>query len=452
MTGRVIALLCWVFAGVAWSQAAPLDADERRAVVESAGALMVSSYVYPERGVAAKAAIDEALKAGAYASMVEPEAFARRLTDDLRSVTHDLHLRVFVAGEGGPPPPARGPGPRTRAGFAQVDRLKGHIGYIRLMGFPKLRSFAPIADQAMADLAGTEALIIDLRDNGGGDPESVAYLCSFFFDPKVPRHVNDLIDRKPGTSDYTTHEFWTRPVPTAYLRKPVVLLTSGRTFSGGEEFAYDLKVMNRARLIGETTGGGANPGGTQPLNARFGMFVPDGRAENPVTRTSWEGTGVQPHVAVKAPQAFKVAMLEVLGERRDASSRALHARVAHGSSEDALIEARLLKFRSTPQSGSEAALRQMLAGIARGEPDYTRMTEDLTGLVKSALPGLRDQLGALGAVRSVRFNHVDDGDLDLFDVEFANGSAQCGLLLTPEGKVDVAWWRPLSAETPRVKP
>ena len=150
-----------------------------------------------------------------------------------------------------------------------------------------------------------------------------------------------------------------------------------------------------------------------------------------------------PHVGVKAPDAFKAAMLEVLGQRRDASSRALHARVSHGLSESALIEARLLKFRTTPRMGSEAALRQMLAGIAGGEPDYSHMTDELAAMVKSALRGLRDQLGALGEVQSVTFNHVDDGDLDLFDVLFAHGAAQCGLLLTPDGKVDVAWWNPV---------
>jgi hypothetical protein len=432
-----VVLLLLLCSGHAWGQVTPLNADEKTALIAKVGELMVNDYVYPELGAAAKARIDEALKSGAYATIVEPDAFATRLTEDLRSVTHDKHLHVYTEGTSRLPPDARG-------GFARVDRLQGRVGFIKLTSFPRLQVFAPMADQAMADLADTEALIIDLSDNGGGNPESVSYFCSFFFDPQVRRHVNDLIDRKPGTAEFTTTEYWTRPVRSAYLKKPVYLLTCQRTFSGGEEFAYDLKVMNRARVVGATTGGGANPGSTQPLNAGFGIFLPGGRARNPVTQTSWEGVGVVPHVAVDDSAAFKVALLEILAERGDAPSRALRNRLTGRVQEDAVVKARLLKFRTTPQAGSEAALRQMLASISRGEPDYEIMTPGLASLVKSQLPVLREQLGALGAVQSVTFRRVDDADLDIFDVALAQGSILCGLLLTADGKVDVAWWQPVN--------
>ena len=128
-------------------------------------------------------------------------------------------MRVFTAF--GERAPSRVPPPASNAGFARVDRLKGNIGYIKLLGFPPPGPFNLAADQAMADLFSTHALIIDMRDNGGGNPDSVAYLCSFFFDPKTPVHINNLIYRKPGTNEFTTTEFWTKSVTTLTLRSTI---------------------------------------------------------------------------------------------------------------------------------------------------------------------------------------------------------------------------------------
>jgi tetratricopeptide (TPR) repeat protein len=91
---------------------------------------------------------------------------------------------------------------------------------------------------------------------------------------------------------------------------PVYVLTSNYTFSGAEEFAYNLKTRERATIIGETTGGGANPGGMNPITEKLGMFIPTGRAINPITGTNWEGTGVEPHILVAADSALEVALTE----------------------------------------------------------------------------------------------------------------------------------------------
>ena len=61
---------------------------------------------------------------------------------------------------------------------------------------------------------------------------------------------------------------------------PVYVLTSNKTFSAAEEFTYNLKNLKRATIIGETTGGGAHPGGVMPVAERFNMFVPTGRASH----------------------------------------------------------------------------------------------------------------------------------------------------------------------------
>ena len=207
-------------------------------MVEKADVLLTANYIFPDRAADAKAKIDAALAAGDYDSITAPEAFAEKLTSDLQSVTHDKHVRVF------PPPaprpaagattaPARAP-QRVYAGFSRVDRLKGNIGYIKLLNFPDSAGpFGQTANQAITDLAGSNALIIDMRDNGGGSPDGIAYLCSFFFDPKTPVHINGFVNRKSGTNEFSTEESYMRPVPVSYLGKPVYLLTSKRTFSGG---------------------------------------------------------------------------------------------------------------------------------------------------------------------------------------------------------------------------
>jgi hypothetical protein len=253
---------------------APLTEEGRREVVTKAAAALEEGYVYPDLGLKAAAAIRKKLDDGAYASIADKSAFANRLTEDLQAVTHDRHMRV--RDPEGPPPPGMPPGPppRSRGGFIRVERLKGNIGYIDLAGFPPPGIFGDAADAAMQAVAGTDALIIDMRRNGGGSPAAVSYLCSFFFDPVRPTHLNDLIWRERGTEIFRTETFSTVDVPSHYLGKPVILITSHFTFSGGEEFTNDLKVQKRAIVVGETTGGGANPGGAQPVGAGLFLFVP----------------------------------------------------------------------------------------------------------------------------------------------------------------------------------
>jgi C-terminal processing protease CtpA/Prc len=155
----------------------------------------------------------------------------------------------------------------------------------------------------MTFLSNSDALILDLRRNGGGDPEAIRVLLSYFFDKRT--HLNDIYFRDGNR----TIESWTSAkVPgKKYLNKDVYVLTSKRTGSGGEECAYDLQCLHRATLIGTSTWGGANPGGVFRLTDHFSAFIPGGRAINPYTKKNWEGTGVTPDITVDADKALAVA-------------------------------------------------------------------------------------------------------------------------------------------------
>ena len=137
----------------------------------------------------------------------------------------------------------------------------------------------------------------------------VALICSYLFGDK-PVHLNDLYWRKGDR----TEEFWTKPAVAGrkYGTKDVYILTSNRTFSGAEEFSYNMKNLKRATLIGETTGGGAHPGSFVRLSEHFGAFIPSGRAISPITKTNWEGTGVEPDIKVPKEQALKTAYIMAL--------------------------------------------------------------------------------------------------------------------------------------------
>src|SRR5688572_15346174 len=288
---------------------ATLDKANQRAVVDAAARMLRERYVFPDIAEQAAHAIESALAAGNYDALDQRGAFAQRLTEDLRAVAKDKHLRVTAPGAPSAPAAAPPTAPlRAEGGVTRADILAGNVGYIEVIGFPAPSAFNGPVDRAMAALQKTRALIVDVRRNGGGSPVSVAHLVSYFLRSGERVHINTFISRNPGTKTFREQDFWSETTPFSYAGKPVLVLTSGRTFSGGEEFAYDMQVMKLAEVVGDTTGGGANPGGTVPLAAGLTMFVPNGRARNPITGTNWEGVGVKPDMAVPSAQALKAAL------------------------------------------------------------------------------------------------------------------------------------------------
>lgn len=323
-----LTVLCLLgFSGATLSFAQPeqpdltIDAATRTQVIDTIIKRLNDSYVFPEVAKKMEQSIRERVDKKEYDQITSAKEFATRLTNDLQAVSKDLHLRVRYSYQSIPERgPRREPTAEEREqrkreltwmnhGFGKVERLRGNIGYLEFFNFLDAELGADTVAAAMNFINGTDALIIDMRNNGGGNPAMVALVCSYLFGPE-PVHLNDLYWREGNR----TEEFWTRKDLSGkrYLNKDVYVLTSKQTFSGAEEFTYNLKNLKRATIVGETTGGGAHPGGGFRLNEHFGMFVPTGRAINPITKTNWEGTGVTPDVSVPADQALLVARLMAL--------------------------------------------------------------------------------------------------------------------------------------------
>ncbi|MFN0087438.1 MAG: serine hydrolase [Blastocatellia bacterium] len=298
-----------------------VSAQSRASVIEGAIRLLNENYVFPETAKKMEQAIRERAARGEYDAITDPAAFARALGDHLLEICKDKHLRVVFRPEGIPPRNENGePSPEEREreraqmaarnfGFEKLERLSGNIGYIDLRNFLPAEFGGETVAAAMTFLAGTDALIFDLRQNGGGSPGMVALISSYLFDKRT--HLNDLYHRPRNT----TEEFWTKEdVPGRRYggAKPVYVLTSRRTFSAGEEFTYNLKNLKRATIIGETTGGGAHPVRFHRIDDHFGIGVPFARAVNPISKTNWEGTGVAPDTDAPAAQALKVAHLAAI--------------------------------------------------------------------------------------------------------------------------------------------
>jgi hypothetical protein len=303
-----------------------VDALTRERVIAGAIAKLNQIYVFPDTAKKMEQALRAHQKKGEYDAVTRGDEFAALLTTHLRVVSHDKHLSIAFS-------PVKLPdftaAPKARqtednrkrdehinCAFTKVEILNGNIGYVKLGGFGPTDSCAPTVSAAMNFVANADAVIFDMRGPGGGEALTVVFLESYLFDQ--PTHVNDIWTR----STDTTRQFWTQSqVPGKRVgTAPVFVLTSSRTFSAGEEFAYDLQAQKRATIVGETTGGGANPFRPEKIDDRFTLLVPFGRAINPITKTNWEGAGVEPDV--KVPEADALATAQKLAAEKIASMQA----------------------------------------------------------------------------------------------------------------------------------
>lgn len=260
-------------------------------------------------------ALRRRLDAGAYVDAATPEALATQLTRDLFAASQDKHLAVTVVRR--PAEPAGSPAPanerqedvrRSNGGVQRVEILSGNVGYLNLTAFWRAEEAGDAIAEAMRLLRHADALIVDMRQNSGGSPETVTLLIGYLFDEGgLP-----LFDVVPRSGTRATFVTPTPAPPERDGRRPIYVLTAARTFSAGEGFAFLLQERKRAEVIGERTAGAANPGRPYPVGARFEVTIPNGQVRSAVGGGNWEGRGVTPDVAVPESDALRTAHTRAL--------------------------------------------------------------------------------------------------------------------------------------------
>ena len=300
---------------------APVDHKTQGEIIDSIAASLNQIYVFPEVAKKMVQLMKKQYQSHAYDSLTDLQRFTQQLTVDMRSISKDKHLaaRFIPAGQmasmwqdslsAEDKQKVDLELARQNYGLFKVELIPGNIGYLDLRNFYEASDAGPTAVAAMNFLGNSDAVIIDLRQNGGGSPSMIQLLSSYFL--SEPKHLNSFYIRQTDS----TEQYWSLAwVPGK--RMPDVdlyILTSSYTFSAAEEFTYNLKNLKRATVIGETTGGGAHPVQFQAYrNLNVALKVPFGRAINPITGTNWEGTGVEPDIKVTADQALYAARLEAL--------------------------------------------------------------------------------------------------------------------------------------------
>jgi retinol-binding protein 3 len=312
------------------AQSATVNQATRSAVIERVLKEIATEYIFSEKAAEIAEQIHDREASGTYDSP-SGEEFARRLTKDLQSAAHDLHFEIDYSADILPQEPAPSAAPtreeRLNAGkddnygFRKIDILEGNVGYIAFDNFHRAEAMVDTLAAAMDFVANTDALIFDLRNNEGGRADAVALLVSYFVEGNPQELVG--IYWKPLSK---TVESFTSPSIKGkkYLGRNVYLLTSKDTVSAAEAFCYDMKNLKLATVVGEVTAGAANPGSTKRIDDHFSLFLPTGRAVDPVNGKNWEGTGISPDVAVSAAESLRSAQilaLKAIQAKADANKR-----------------------------------------------------------------------------------------------------------------------------------
>ncbi|HEX9171303.1 MAG TPA: S41 family peptidase [Telluria sp.] len=326
VVGALVSLPVW---RPFWDEYGPgpkvaVDRAMRLEAIDTLAAKLNDHYVFPDKAKKIEAVLRQRQQEGKYDGMTNGKQLAIQLTDDVRGVAQDLHMSVWFSPGLVPPDNAVGPPPASQAEWEQrtnvvmrlvmrrmasrrvekVDHLGANIGYLRVSGFPPDFLVAEKFAAAMDELADTDGLIVDLRENGGGGPQSVALLTSYFVDQRT--RLNDIWDRD---TNLTTQQWTVDKLDGKRYggKKPVVILAGPGTMSAGEDFAYTMQALKRATVIGERTWGGAHPARPYRLGDHFFAVIPSRRTISPITRTNWEGVGVIPDIAATPDTALAVA-------------------------------------------------------------------------------------------------------------------------------------------------
>lgn len=298
---------------------------EQAATVRAAADLIERRYVDPAQGHAIAAALRRGL--GRWNAPLAADDFARRATAHFREVSRDGHLGLSYSAA--PLPERDGDAAFDRAemerwygaalnhGIERIERLPGNVMLLDLRVFPPTEMAGDVFAAAMNVVAQGDALILDLRRNGGGGGDAVQLLAGYLLEPDSP--LSGVYDRPTDTLTPAITPPWV-PGRRFGADKPLYVLTSKRTFSAAEAAAYDLQALGRALVVGETTGGGAHPFEYRRIAPHFAVDLPESRSFNPITGGNWQGRGVQPDVRVPADDALEEA-LRLFEAGRKASGR-----------------------------------------------------------------------------------------------------------------------------------
>lgn len=287
--------------------ATEVDVQQKKQLVDNLREQLSSQYVMHEAIPAILESLETLQMTTSYNEASEPVAIATELKTTLQA--YDPHFSLWWSD-----PINKTDKPvyedwfvklaRKNSGFNRVEILEGNVGYIDLWGmdniYPESRTRA---EAVMSLISDTDAIIFDVRNNGGGSADMVRFLSSYLFAEKV--HLNDIYWKQ---TDSTT-EYWTFDdiKGDKHINTPVYVIIDEDTFSAAEEFAYNLQVLKRATLIGETSKGGANPWQRFDLGNGFIAAIPIAKAVNPVTHKNWEGVGVVPDIQADKQVALDVA-------------------------------------------------------------------------------------------------------------------------------------------------
>jgi hypothetical protein len=299
------------------AQKTTLTTADRRAVLLGTADLIENRYVIEDTARALADQLRRDATADRWRDQSDPEAFATALTAHLRSASGDGHLglsyratplaeeveaaeRTYTAEE-----MDRWYGPHLNYGFEQVRRFDGNVGYLDLRVFAPTSTAGEVAAAVMTVLSQSTALIIDLRENGGGHGDMAHLLAAYLLDK--PQPMSGGYDRPSDTREWALTPAWV-PGRRYGPGRPVYVLISNRTFSAAEGFAYDLQALRRVTVVGERSGGGAHPFKYRRVHPHFVLSLAEGRSINPITGGNWQGTGVVPDVAVPADQALETAL------------------------------------------------------------------------------------------------------------------------------------------------
>ena len=299
---------------------------EQKELIDKAFVILKKNYIFPQKLVHMEATINKKRESGAYAKGTTVEDFLKNLNTDLETLSNDRHVNIFfdpvrvaqvdAEARNKSKEPAYVPTFLERAKYEnymvrKAERLDGNVGYLKFNSFVDAALSKPTLVAAMNFLHNSSALIIDLRQNGGGHATTCAFLLSYFLPDSTL-----LMQGRSRANNEVTKSYTVKDAAVQKFEKsmPLYILTSGRTSSAAEAFAYVLQAQRRAVIVGDTTNGEANPGYQFSLNSEMYMMVPAFESTNPITKTNWQGRGVVPDVAVAADKALTMAQAAAYGQ------------------------------------------------------------------------------------------------------------------------------------------